>query len=122
MLEYVHFVPGRLRLKNSKLRNQRGAAQAEAYALTIPVVKNAVANPLTGSLTIIFEDGASAIDDLWCCLCAQGYASGPCPVPATSRSAPLDDLGGKGLERVVVTAIVEAIVSRSAQALVRALL
>jgi hypothetical protein len=36
MLEYVHFVPGRLRLKNSELRNQRGAAEAEAYALTIP--------------------------------------------------------------------------------------
>ena len=122
MLEYVHFVPGRLRLKNSELRNQRKAAEAEGYASTIPVVKSVIANPLTGSLTINFEDSKLAIDDLWRSLCAQGYASGPCPEPATSRSASLDNSGGDPLGRVVVTAIVEAIVHHSAQALVRALL
>jgi len=121
MLEYVHFVPGRLRLKNSEFKDQRKAAEAERYASTISVVKSVMTNPLTGSLTINFEDSKLAIDDLWRGLCAQGYASGPCPEPATTRSGSLDK-SGPPLGRVVVTAIVEAIVHHSAQALVRALL
>src|SRR5215469_17728843 len=83
MLEYVHFVPGRLRLKISALRNRQRAGQAEAYVATIPVVKSVVANPTTGSLTISFERNESATRDLWNRLCALGYALGPCPEPAT---------------------------------------
>ncbi|MFL5267211.1 MAG: HMA2 domain-containing protein [Stellaceae bacterium] len=69
MLEYVHFVPGRLRLKNSDLRDQQRAAEAERYAAAIPIVKSVVANPITGSITINFEKGEFAIGDL-----GLGYA------------------------------------------------
>jgi len=122
MLEYVHFVPGRLRLKNSELRDQLRAMEAERYAWTIPVVKGVMANHLTGSLTINFENTEFAFEDLWGRLCAQGYAAGPRPEPSTSGSASADHLGGGGLGRVIVTAIVEAIVHHSAGVLVRALL
>jgi len=122
MLEYVHFVPGRLRLKISELRNRQRAGQAEAYVATIPVVKSVVANPTTGSLTISFERNESATRDLWNRLCALGYALGPCPEPATIGLVFIDNFGGKGLGRTVLTAVLEAVVQQSAQALVRAFL
>jgi hypothetical protein len=121
ILEYLHFVPGRLRLKLSELRDQRRAAEAEAYAAAIPVVKSVVANPITGSLTIYFEKDEFAIYDLWNRLCTQGYASGPSPKASISGSISMDN-GGARLGRAVVTAVFEAVVQHSAQALVRALL
>src|SRR5947209_20418243 len=65
MLEYVHFAPGRLRLKTTTLKSQRRAAEAEANVAAIPMVTAAVANPLTGSLTINFDRQQLAIGDLW---------------------------------------------------------
>ena len=122
MLEYVHFVPGRLRLKISKLRNQRGAAEAEAFAAGIPAVKSAVANPLTGSLTINFENSKFAIEDLWHRLCAKGYASGPCPGAATMGTISIDNLRRDRVGQAVLTGLLEALLQHSAQALVRSLL
>ena len=122
MLEYLHFVPGRLRLKNSDLRDQQRAAEAERYAAAIPIVKSVVANPMTGSITINFEKGEFAIGDLWARLCARGYAAGPCPTAPATRLAFTNDSGGDWLGRVLLTAILEAIVHRSAHTLVRALL
>jgi hypothetical protein len=122
MLEYVHFVPGRLRLKNSDLRDKQRAAEAKDYAAAIPLVKNVAANPITGSLTIIFEKGEFAIGDLWPRLCARDYAAGPCPTAPATRLALARDSAGERLGRVLLAAILEAIVQRSAQTLVRALL
>jgi heavy-metal-associated domain-containing protein len=122
MLEYVHFVPGRLRLKIAELRNQRRAAEAEAFAAGIPVVKSAVANPLTGSLTINFENGKFAIEDLWNRLCAKGYASGPCPGAATMGTIAIHNLRGDRVGQAVLTGLLEALLQHSAQVLVRSLL
>jgi hypothetical protein len=116
MLEYVHFVPGRLRLKTTTLKNQRRAAEAEANVTAIPMVTAAVANPLTGSLTINFDRRQLSIRDLWEELRAMGYVSENLPEP-TVDSPDVDRFG-----RVLATTLVEAVVQHSAQALVRALL
>ena len=73
MLEYVHFVPGRLRLKITALRQQRIAAEAAAKVAALPMVTSAVANPLTGSLTINFDRRQLSIGDLWEQLRGLGY-------------------------------------------------
>ena len=116
MLEYVHFVPGRLRLKTTTLKNQRRAAEAEAKVAAIPMVTGAVANPLTGSLTINFDRQQLSIGELWEKLRTLGYVSENRPEPAVDNPE-VDRFG-----RVVAAALIEAVVQQSAQALVRALL
>jgi len=74
MLEYVHFVPGRLRLKIAALRQRHSAAEAAAKVAALPMVTSAVANPLTGSLTINlaqFDLNVDAVIDVR-----------PCPIGA----------------------------------------
>ena len=93
MLEYVHFVPGRLRLKISELRHSGSAAEAEANVAAIPVVKSAVANPTTGSLTIIYDRQRASIGDLWESLRAQGYVSSLRPEPVAIGSTVTADRG-----------------------------
>jgi hypothetical protein len=116
MLEYVHFVPGRLRLKTTALKSQRRAAEAEANVAAIPMVTAAAANPLTGSLTINFDRQRLSIGELWEKLRTLGYVSENRPKPAVNNPE-VDRFG-----RVVAAALIEAVVQHSAQALVRALL
>jgi Heavy metal associated domain 2 len=116
MLEYVHFVPGRLRLKTTALKSHRRAAEAEANVAAIPMVTAAVANPVTGSLTINFDRHQLSIADLWEKLRTLGYVSETRPEPTVDRSD-TDRFG-----RVLAAALLEAVVQHSAQALVRALL
>ena len=116
MLEYVHFVPGRLRLRTTTLKNQRRAAEAEANLAAFPMVTAAVANPLTGSLTINFDRRQLSIGDLWEKLRALGYVSENFPENSVD-SREVDRFG-----RLLAAALIEAVVQHSAQALVRALL
>jgi copper chaperone CopZ len=121
MLEYVHFVPGRLRLKRSELRNQSSASEAEAYIKTIPGVTGAAANPATGSLTINF-DKELPLDDLWECLREKGYVSGRIDEPCAVGQSWMDSVGVERFGRAVTAALLDAVMRHSAQALVRALL
>jgi cation transport ATPase len=86
MLEYVHFVPGRLRLKTTALKSQRRAAEAEANVAAIPMVTAAVANPATGSLTINFDRHQLSIADLWEKLRTLGYVSETRPEPTVEQA------------------------------------
>jgi Heavy metal associated domain 2 len=121
MLEYAHFVPGRLRLKLSELRNHGKAAEAETDVRTIRGVKSAVANPITGSLTISFDNHEISISDLWDRLRAEGYVSGQCPALNTFGSVSMDGRGHERFGRFVLNALADAVMQHSAQALVRAL-
>lgn len=121
MLECVHFVPGRLRLKLSELRNQCSASEAETYIKAIPGVTGAAANPATGSLTINFGKEHS-LDELWECLREKGYVSGRIDAPCAAAHSWMESVGAERLGRVLSVALLDAVVRHSAQALLRALL
>jgi Heavy metal associated domain 2 len=122
MLEYVHFVPGRLRLRLSELRHSGSAAEAEANVAAIPVVKSALANPATGSLTILYDRQQASIGDLWESLRAQGYVSRLRFGLSATGSRAIADLDAGRVGRAIVSALLEAAVQQSAKILVRALL
>jgi hypothetical protein len=122
MLEYAHFVPGRLRLQISQLKHRSKAAEAEVYVSAIPGVRSAAANYAIGSLTINFDRDRLALSELWARLAKRGYVTGPCPEPAMTGSVFVDHPGAVRIGRAVMTAFIEAIAQHSAQAIVRALL
>lgn len=122
MLEYMHFIPGRLRLRITALRHQRRAAEAEAKVAAIPSVTSATANPLTGSLTINFDRQRLSIGDLWEALQGLGYVSKESPQPSLIGCVSSDGLDADRFGRAVTTALVEAAVHHSTQLLLRAFL
>ena len=121
MLEYVHFVPGRLRLKLSELRNQHRAAEAEADIAGMPGVTGVVANSATGSVTIKFDKELS-LDDLWEILLAKGHVSSQCVEPSTIEHPWVVGIGAERFGRAVMTALLDTVLQHSVRALVRALL
>ncbi|MBV8937153.1 MAG: hypothetical protein JO095_15275 [Alphaproteobacteria bacterium] len=122
MLEYVHFVPGRLRLRITALKQQRSAAEAAAKVAAIPKVTSAVANPGTGSLTINFDREQLSIGDLWEKLRTLGYIAEDELEPRNIKCTAPDGSAPNRFGRAVTGALIEAVVQHSAQALVRALL
>ena len=121
MLEYAHFVPGRLRLKLSELRNQQRAAEAEADIARMPGVTGVVANPATGSLTINFDKELS-LDHLWESLHRSGHIASRCLEPSTIRHPWAHGVSEERFGRAVMAALLDTVLQHSAKALVRALL
>jgi cation transport ATPase len=122
MLEYVHFVPGRLRLKIARLRHRATAAAAEAYASAIPGVVRAAANPSTGSLTINFDEQELSISDLWKRLQAQHYISSRCSEPTAIGWIWTGDSHAIPIGRAVMKGFADALFEQVGRALMRGLL
>jgi hypothetical protein len=122
MLEYVHFIPGRLRLRIKTLRHRVQAADAEIEVGAIPNITSAAANPLTGSLTITFDREQLSIGDLWETLQRLGYVSEELPQPSAIGCLSGDGPEADRFGRAVTAALVETAVQHSAQLLLRALL
>ncbi len=113
MIDTVHHVPGRLRLRLGVIkRNAAAAAQACAILGSLPGVERVSANPVTGSVLIHYNPGVTAPARLGEELRLAGFA-----VPTATAPDPA--------ERVVHAAVrlaIDILVERSAATLVAALI
>lgn len=125
MAEYVHHVPGRLRVKCPVVKGNAARAcsvrqfiEAKAGILACEV------NPLTGSILIRYDEGVHSAFGLLELLRQSGCISAMLPVkpsahhPATRTVSEV----GKAVGKAVVGAVFDRMVERSAAALVGALL
>jgi len=65
MGHYIHTLPGRLRIKNPKLKyNSRNCAAARDFLQCFPGVNEIKTNPSIGSLTIRYDESAIEVGQL----------------------------------------------------------
>ena len=126
-VQYIHHVPGRLRLQNKRLEDRCAAAQACDAAKQIPAVTDARANMIIGSVVITYDRRRLAPSALWDALCRLNLASGPLPIRngvlvtraeigvATTRTAIKRPIA------IVANAVVDKLLERWGAALLAAL-
>jgi Heavy metal associated domain 2 len=126
MVELVHSVPGRLRIRISRMRRDPHIADAaRATILSIPAVTGVAANTVTGSLVITYHPGALSPAALWdevrcrlsCCASAATEAAMPASGLETlpSPSAGWIDQAA----RAALDALIGRVIQHAATALVR---
>ncbi len=63
-VQVAHAIPGRIRLKVAQVRGNTGLARAiETRLSATPGVQGVEANPVTGSVVVVFETGEMAVAD-----------------------------------------------------------
>lgn len=121
MPQYMHHVPGRLRLRIARLKGNGHSAQvARDVAASVPGVYDATANPLTGSLIVRYDHRRIALEDLWAALHAQGIVGKH--LPADHGAAPAWSAAADQLAEKLMSQLLGKLVERSALALVGALI
>lgn len=127
---YVHHVPGRLRVRAAAVKgSEEKAAAVRALLEPVSGVRSVAANPLTGSVTIHYDQQVTNHLRLMDLLDERGYFLG-CPVAApvaapvmnvsVSRS-PKSQLGSM-VATTVATFVVEKVVEHAILALLATLL
>lgn len=123
MSSYRHHVPGRLRIRSRRIKNQPAAADAVQQLMrSVPGVQAALANTLTGSVTIHY-DVATTADSLVGVLHAHGYIQDP-SIPQSQPSLPNGegaDVAGRIASRLA-GAVAEKAVERAVFAMIAAVL
>lgn len=133
---YVHHVPGRMRVRVRHLKGNREAGRRLCARLRLlGGVRQAAANPATGSIIVHYDHRLVAIADLWRVLHEAGAVDAPAPpivqdpiardpiardheysiVPQTAQSA------AETLFKQLIAVMVEKAMQHSARALLAAL-
>lgn len=124
MAQYMHHVPGRLRIKSPVLkRNEQEAKAVQELLLDQQGVLRSEVNPLTGSILVLYDGSVVQVQWIVGLLKRQGYLESSVLVhpAALSFKQPFKQpMSGAG--EVLLKALVEALVERSAAALIRAVL
>jgi hypothetical protein len=123
---YIHHVPGRLRLQNSRLKSNPSLAEVTLNNVSgITEVLQARVSIVTGSVIITYDKQRLTPAALWQSLCDRGVVCGPLPirdnVPVTRVRIDSPTANDESLGKLVIRLIAERLVERSAIALVGAL-
>lgn len=125
MIELVHSVPGRLRVRIPWMRRDaRAAAEIRSAVASIPALRTVATNIVTGSLVVTYDPSAQSVPELWNELqCRLGPGSA---VPAALASGAVDARWEPGWIDDAIGAALRAIaghlLERSALVLVRAVI
>jgi hypothetical protein len=125
MIEFAHWVPGRLRIRVPSVKHDaKAAAAARCAVLSITAVASVSINAATASLVVIYDPEQLPLAALWDEL--QRRLGPAIPSSAPARVDPMPAGTGAGwlapVMQVALEAVVGRIVERSALALVRAVL
>ena len=128
MAHYVHYVPGRLRIKSVCLkRNEARASEVRDLLADIEGVAGAETNTVTGSLLISYDTERTSAHELLQILKRAGYCCRSTQIPDVKASF-ANRLAGTLSEaaarsgQAAIGVVVEKIVERSALALIGAVL
>jgi hypothetical protein len=122
MAEYIHHVPGRLRVKSRVLkRNERAAAIAREHLDAVPGVTGSQINMITGSVVVRYDTGITDSRVILEGLAARLDLRAIPPVePRGGHRAGTTIAAGVG--RKLLDKVIETAVERSAMALIGALI
>jgi copper chaperone CopZ len=118
-----HHVPGRLRIRSSKVKGNGAAAEEVCRTLeNVAGISAIKANPLTGSVTITYDSGATDERAICRMLLEQGDVDGA-PRPALAKQTPwVDRKHAEWLVKLLVSIATDKLFDRSAVALIRAVI
>jgi hypothetical protein len=119
--EYMHHIPGRLRLRALTLRKNGNRADAiEQMVKAIEGVSAAAVNLTTGSLVIIYDPSDLAPKEILCVLRRHGLIALPMRRNLVGTAFNADMLSGK-VGRAVLYLVLESMLERSMKAAFAAL-
>nr|MBS0019492.1 hypothetical protein [Gammaproteobacteria bacterium] len=124
MPQYVHYVPGRLRVKCLLLKGNANRAEAVTQLLSAEEgIASCEVNPITGSVLVRYDESATSAYRVLDLLKRGGYIGPGVDLHAQNRSPEktASDVGTI-VSKAVMGALVERVVERSAVALVGAIL
>lgn len=123
---YIHHVPGRLRVRTAAVKgNEKQATAVKALLQSTEGVRTVAVNPLTGSVTVHYDEKSTNPSALLDVLSRQGYPVGQTSLPAVAQASravsPSSQLGS-ALAATAATFLVKTAVEYSLRALVASLL
>lgn len=122
-MEYMHQVPGRIRVRSPRLKNNtRRATEVRSRLMFLPGIMSVDTNPLTGSLTVRFDESATSSEALLTTLQQQGFSA---PTPQPQRPLLEDALAQRALGKAgkaLCVYLLKKAVEESVVAVVAALL
>jgi hypothetical protein len=115
--DIAHHVPGRLRLRSAALKgNARACEQAEHHLAQIGGVKQASANPITGSVLLGYDPNLLSPGEVTEVLAAHGYV-----LRAIEAETEAGDWWVDRIASAVMDWVVNALAERLAVAMIAAL-
>jgi len=120
--QYVHHIPGRLRVKSPRLKGNAGEGAAiKASLMALEGVEAAETNTVTGSVTVSYDPERCDADKITAYLQATGHlrqAVAPMIAEPPSGAAMSID----PLAHMIMTAVLKKLIERSATAMVAAII
>ena len=122
MADYLHHVPGRLRVRSAAVkRNAARAATVEQFVTGLHGVREVDVRTVTGSVTVFYDPELTSPDAIIAALRGAGYVS---PDADPAKASPSTGAVGPTTTRVTETVLniaLEKVLERSATAMIAAL-